>query len=162
MKRETRSFDILFILSIFCLFAASVLFALMLGTKIYSSMQSSSQDTYYRRTALAYVTEKIRHGDSLDAVSVGEIGGTQALILSESMEGVEYQTSIYLFDGWICELFCEKGLGLPPEAGNHVVEAENLAFEEITQGAYKISYLDPSGNPAQTIVWLRSAEGNDE
>ena len=58
-----HSTDILFVLLLFLVFTSSALAVILLGAKVYQNTASRMESNYTVRTALAYVTEKIRHAD---------------------------------------------------------------------------------------------------
>ena len=109
MKEKTSSIDTLFIIMLLCAFAASVLMVLLLGARVYGSMTRSSGENYDRRTCAAYISEKLRHGDSLGAVKTGEFDSCSALYLYSEVGGSEYSDILYYYDGWLWELSCDKG-----------------------------------------------------
>lgn len=64
-----HSTDILFVLLLFLVFTSSALAVILLGAKVYQNTASRMESNYTVRTALAYVTEKIRHADESGAIS---------------------------------------------------------------------------------------------
>ena len=82
-----HSTDILFVLLLFLVFTSSALAVILLGAKVYQNTASRMESNYTVRTALAYVTEKIRHADESGAISPGELDELPALILSQEIEG---------------------------------------------------------------------------
>lgn len=148
--------DTIFVLSLFCVFAAAVLMTLILGTKIHSAIEKASDKAYYSRTALSYITEKLRHCDSADSAEISEFGGTSALVLTELYNDVEYETVIYVYDGAVRELFREKGLNFGPDAGSEIIKAKALSFAFVSDGLVRIDYTDPKGGSDSTFVYLRS------
>ena len=155
-NRRAHSIDTVFVLALFCVFAASVLLTLIFGTRAYSSVKTSSDEAYYRRTALSYITEKLRQNDISGGVSLGEFGGSPALILHNTYDEIEYETYIYTYGGKVCELFCEADLDLTPEAGNAIIEGRALSFESVGGSLIKITYTDPEGLTGETLVYLGS------
>ena len=127
----------------------------MLGVKTHTAMKTSADEAYYSRTALSYITEKLRHVDASGCAEIGTFSGESALILHESYDNTDYTTTIYLRDGKICELFCEAGLDLSPEAGSPVIEAKALSFKA-ENGLVTISYTDPDGRQSEASAALRS------
>jgi hypothetical protein len=157
-KGRNHSVDTIFVLSLFCVFAVSVLLVLIMGTKSYSAISDRTDDTYFRRTAISYITEKVRHNDKTQSVFISEFCGLPALDLRNEYDGVSYSTYIYLYDGKVCELFCETGLDLPEDAGSSVIEGSALSFEKQADNLLKISYTDPKGLEGSILVSLKSEE----
>ena len=131
MPKARRGQDVttVFILLIFCVFAFSILSVLLLGVDVYRGVNEASANGYGQRSCLAYITAKVRHSDSADAIGVCEFGESTALELTEYFNGVEYVTRIYLYEGNVCELFFEKALDLPPSAGLAICPAESLDMQ---------------------------------
>ena len=68
-----HSTDILFVLVLFLVFTSSALAVILLGARVYQSTSSRMESNYNVRTALAYVSEKIRQNDESGAVSLCEL-----------------------------------------------------------------------------------------
>lgn len=132
-----QSIDTVFVLIIFCIFAASVLAVLMLGGSIYKNMADISQDGYEERTCLSYVWTKVKNGDEAGKILLGDFDGQNVLLLKEEYDGVAYQTMIYYYDGWVRELFCEEGLNFAPEDGTPVIKTTSLSFTALENGLIK-------------------------
>jgi len=158
MKRSGRSHSLtsVFVLSLFCVFAASVLMTLILGTRIHSAMKKASDEAYYSRTALFYITEKLRHRDSRGCVEISEFGGAPALVLTEKYDGVEYETVIYAYGGSIRELFHEKGVKFELGAGGRIMDGQALSFLFVSDGLVRIDYTDTQGGSSSAFAYLRS------
>ena len=91
-KRERHIIDILFVIALFCIFALSAIFLISVGADIYGKTVSHMEANFNSRTAFAYVTEKIRQSDQADGISLGEIDGRPALLLSRNLNGTDYIT----------------------------------------------------------------------
>ena len=143
------------------IFAGCVLMTLILGTRIHSAMQTSADRAYYSRTALSYISQKIRSADSDSYVSVGSFGGEDALFLTGRYDGREYETVIYSKNGMIKELLREKDADLGADAGNDVIECSALSFKT-EGGLITVFYTDPEGNETSACIYLRSGGVGDE
>lgn len=159
MKNARGSSAFIMVLALFCVFAASVLLTLLLGTKAYSAVSSASDRSFDRRTALSYVAEKLRHADEAGVVSLGEFGGSPALFLSEEYDGVEYETRIYIYEGILRELFCEKGLDIGPEAGSEIISGSALSIDIKDGCLLEICFTDSQGRSESIFTALRSGGG---
>jgi len=140
MKRiGGRKTDTVFVLIIFCVFAFSVLMVLMLGARIYQNLTDITRDGQDERTALSFVWTKVKNCDEAGTIYAGEYQGISALFFDEELGGTMYETVIYHYDGWVYELFSEKGLGLGPEDGVQIIRVDGLSFEELSHGLIKAS-----------------------
>lgn len=102
---------------VFCVFAGCVLLVIMLGGSTYASMNEIAAEGRDERVLLSYVRTKIRSTDSAGAISVGYFNGASALFIEENFDGHEFITRIYLYDGWVRELFHHKDNELLPGDG---------------------------------------------
>lgn len=132
-----RRLDTVFVLIIFCVFAMSVLVVLSLSGSTYKNTVTITQEKYDEQTALSFMWTKVKSGDKLGKVYAGEFYGLSALCIEEEYDGITYLTMIYLYDGWIRELFFEKGIDFLPQDGTPVFSAESLALEQPEDGLIK-------------------------
>ena len=161
MKKSAsgHSVDVVFVLAIACGFAASILMVLMLGANIYGNIQKTSDAQFNERVCLSYVSAKIHASDRSGDLEVGDFQGASALYLNENFDDTPYNTIIYSYDGWIRELFCEKGLDLPPDAGAPIMEARSIRFNAVKPNLLSIEYSDKNGGAGEIFVNLRSEGG---
>ena len=156
MKRKETRLDTIIVLVLLCVFAASVLMTLLLGTRIYSSMSKSSALAYNERTCMSYLAEKLRHNDTRDSVYIGEFDGLNAVFLDTEANSVMYSDIIYCYDGWLWELYCEKDAPFSRTDGTKVIEAESVSFGEPEAGLFHIEATDMSGKDSCMFICLRS------
>lgn len=123
MKQETSRMGQVLALLCLTVFALCVLLVLLSGASCYRDLVDRGEAAYGRRTALQYLTTRVRQAES---VTIGELDGCEALILEETVEGETYTTRIYCYDGWLRELYTVPGAALPPKAGTAVLEADLL------------------------------------
>jgi hypothetical protein len=142
MNKTTRGnqrVDTVFVLMIFCVFAVTVLVVLMLAGSTYKNMTDISRDGHDERTALSYIWTKVKNLDSEGQITVDYFGGASALCFVEVFGDYTYETLIYLQDGWVYELFHERGFEFYPEDGTPIVRSNSLNFEIIDNGLIRAS-----------------------
>jgi len=137
MKNKNR-IDTVFVLTIFCIFATSVLLVIMLSGSTYANMTDISHSGQNERILLSYIRTKIRSTDNANAISVGYFHGNSALFLEENLNGREFVTAIYLHDGVVRELFHERGSEFLPEDGVTIIRTDSLIFEEAEGGLIRV------------------------
>ena len=115
-------------LALFLLFSVCILGVLLTGADVYSRLVENDRAAYDRRTALQYLTTKVRQADTAESIQVVDFAGIPALQISEQIQGKTYLTRIYCQDGYIRELLAEESRDLAPEDGELVLEAEQLDF----------------------------------
>ena len=167
--------DTIFVLLIFCIFALSVLMVLMLGASIYKNMTQTVHEGQDERAVLSYIWTKAKNSDESGNVYTGDFHGISAMCFDEEYSGVRYQTIIYHYNGWVCELFSEYELihdeesGFYPEDGTRLIKINNLKFEEYEHGLIKVSAgtqnllisprCSPVGDRSETIPGGEEAAG---
>ena len=159
MNRHMKhSVDVAFALALFCTFAVSVLMVLMMGASSYRSVTDAMNENYEDRTGAGYIAEKIRHFDSRGAIAAGQFDGNDALLLIQDIDGTDYITYIYYYEGYIRELMTENGSGMTAEAGEKVLEASGFTVETAEDGMFKITCTMNDGSSPYVLVILRSAQ----
>lgn len=144
------------VLLLFFAFTISVLFVLMLLTQSYRSAAVSSELSYSERTCISYISEKLRHGDSEGAVYVGKFDGVNALFIDTVFGDVPYSSIIYFYNGWLCELFCEKGADFRLADGTRIIETKAVSFSELQPSLFYIEVTNLSGKTDKLHIFLRS------
>jgi hypothetical protein len=152
MRNENKRhmIDILFVLSLFCVFAISSVVLILFGADIYKKTVSRMDSNYASRTSVAYITEKIRQSDQYDSIMIDDSQGYERLMMTQEIDGLTYATSLYEYDGYLYELFARTDIELPIDAGQQVIAISGLKFELLSDSLLKIDYTDESDN-AQTI-----------
>ena len=163
-KASGHKMDTVFVLIIFCVFALSVLFVLMLGVSIYQNVTGLTQDGNDEQVALSYIWSKVKNEDKSGSLSVGQFHGCPALFFDEEFNEVEYRTIIYHYDGWIRELTSEKDLDFEPLDGAQVMKLEKLSFAEQEYGMIKIAAggLSLLVSPRSGTTWALPGASFDE
>jgi len=146
-----------FVLLVFAVFMVSVLLILLSGADIVQKLTNRDQNTYTQRTAVQYLTTRIRQADRSGAVYTKESDGTSALILTEQIDGSEYQTHVYCYDGYLREMLCPAGVTLSPEFGEKILPAE--AFSVSLDGSLLCAELQLSEGKTDTLYWKLRSEG---
>lgn len=156
-KNENRHMvDILFVLALFCVFTISALLLVILGADIYRKTVQDMDQNFTARTSFAYVTEKIRQSDSYHSVEVGTFSGEEALILTQSIDSVEYSTYIYLYDGHLKELFTKKGQSISPKAGQNILALNSFGVEQVNSNLYRLIMVAPNHTSFSMLVSTHS------
>lgn len=151
--KSSHTIDIVFSLALFCAFAASVLLVLMTGAGVYRGAVKASKQRFEERVCVGYIATKVRYANTLGAVSTEQYGDGQALVLSETIDGVRYSTYIYMHNGYVHELFCEAGLGLPPDdSDTRIAAARSLDFEFVQSNLLKVTCVGTGGGIEQMFL----------
>lgn len=140
-KKSFHVFDSLFA---FLLLIAFLLFSLLLsgvGSAIYRKGTDSLNENYTTRTALAYLSEKLRQHNEAGALSETTVGDQPALALTETKDGANYITYIYYYDGALRELFTSASATPTPETGSKITDLSSFTFEELPSPSEDVGHL---------------------
>ncbi len=159
--RRAHTIDLVFSLTLFCAFAASMLFVLLSGAKIYRGVENCIEENYEERSCLNYIASKLRHFDAEGAVRLTDFGDSDALLLTQSIDGIEYGTFLYTYRGMVMELFTELPLEFGPEAGSAVLPAESLHFSWASDRLLRVECSGSGGSTAVFVTLRAAGEGDD-
>lgn len=172
LKQKTHAGSTLFS---FLLLLVFTMFTLMLagtGAAVYKNSTARLNENYTSRTAVAYISEKIRQHNSEEAVFFSAVEDQEALVLREVISEEFYLTYIYYYDGALCELFVREDTVPSLQSGTRIVELESLEIrqynaQDILSESNNISGLSESLNPDTDIqtasilsVTAKSPEGD--
>ncbi|MCH5270253.1 MAG: DUF4860 domain-containing protein [Lachnospiraceae bacterium] len=151
--------DVLFVLALFGVFAASALLLVTIGASVYKQTVSNMDQSFTDRTSYSYLVEKIHQNDIYDAIEIGELEGSPALVLTQRLGEEEYCTYLYLYEGYLMELFTRKnsfaGTDLRP-AGQNIMPLDGFHLEAPAAGLIKITIDTGNGSPITLYTALRS------
>jgi len=139
-----------------CVFAVTLLMAMITGAGVYRRVAEQAERGNERRLGLTYITSKILGSDEAGRVECGFFGESGAVYLYEDLDGLTYETILYVYDGWLMELFCEKGWELEPGDGEQITPVERL---DVAQEG-NLLHLGCTGASGQynTLLALRCSE----
>lgn len=143
-------------LTLACVFGVTMMLSLITGAGVYQRVQDRVDHSAADRIGLTYITARIHSADTAGAVEAGTFGSGDAIFVTEDMGGVPYETILYVYDGWLREMLCEKGWEPGPEAGQAITEAGGLVVEETRPGLFHLEYQDSFGQLQTADVYLRS------
>lgn len=130
IDRRGQAVSTLFIMLLFLVFVLCALFTVLTGGKVYENISARMEDNYTGSVALQYIANKVRQGDEADGIRVLDMEGTQVLELAQEIEGYEYISWIYYYDGSIRELFTSADSGLGLSDGIEIMECGGLSFSK--------------------------------
>ena len=155
-RENQHMIDILFVLSLFCVFAVSSVVIILFGAHIYRSTVSQMDDNYTARTSIAYITEKVRQADEKNAIEIRNENGHQILMMTTMIDDTAYATSLYEYDGWLYELFAHTDIELPLDAGQPIMEIQELTFSQISPRLLSVSFVDGTGDSTSLYISTHS------
>ena len=155
-RSETHTTDLLFTIGLFCVFSAAAFILVMIGIHVYQATVTNLQDTYSTRTAISYVAEKIRQHDTAGSISLGDVEGHTALVLSDQVGETTYLTYIYTDNENLYELTVREGTNVTVSLGDPILEVQDFAITDAGNGFYEFTASDDSGNTVRYLIHQRS------
>lgn len=158
LQRE-HVIDLLFTLSLLCVFTVSGLLLVVLGVGVYKDTVVEMESTYSDRTALSYLAKQVRQNDRVDGVQIGEVEGELALILAEESEGEFYYKYIYYYEGYLCELYANESFEPVLTAGQPLIAVDGWNIEANEDDTITFFIYDgEDGDEFSLTLSLRSEE----
>lgn len=139
-----------------CVFGTVLLLSMASGAGVYRRVEERMERSAEERIGLTYITAKFHASDEVGGIRAGTFGGGDAMFLPEDIDGIPYETILYVYDGALRELFCEQGWEPGPEAGQAVAEAQELRVAETAPGFFRLQYTSGDGHVFTADVWMRS------
>ena len=146
----------LFPISLLFVFAVSSFIVLMLAADLYASTTDRFLSNDESRTALSYLTEKIRQNDTGGGLAIADLDGRQCLSLSADYNGTVYVNYIYEYDGMLKELFIKEGIDVPLKNGSDIIEISSFTVDELDANMYRFTVVDSEGLKSSMIIAERS------
>ena len=158
-RKERHVVDLLFVIALMFLFAFSAIMLIALGADVYQKNVDTMQINYDRRTASAYLIQKVRQSDEGGSVSIGELGGSKALILTNAVGERDYSTWLYLHEGMLCEQLMRSDLTPMPQAGQKILPVAGFDVSYESENLLRMELVLENGEQESFYVGLRS-DGN--
>lgn len=125
MNQGKGKITLLYPLLTLLVLALCLLGVLLTGAGVYSRLVDRGERLFQDRIGLQYVATRVRQGQN---VTVEDFEGVTALAFREETEGECYITRVYLWDGYIRELYCEADASMEPGDGEKVLPAGMLSL----------------------------------
>lgn len=156
MKNEQKQLKMgsLLALMVFGVFAACLLFLLLTGADVYQKMRQRDTATYESRTAVQYMTTRVRQADRAERITAEMFDGLDALVLLEEIDGETYETKLYCYDGWLTELYAAADSDLSPADGEKILELRELELS-LQDGLLQAKLTLPDGREESLSLQLR-------
>lgn len=157
-KRKLETIPIILLTIILSIVAV---LSILIAIKVYAKAQDKVSDNRANRIGANYILTKLKCNDIENGIAVGKFNDIDAIFLNEDIEGYIYTTVLYVYDGYLRELFCEKKLidSFTPQSGDTITVANDLKvsingrnlqieFTGITKKKQTFNYYIKSGEYA--------------
>ncbi|MCR5640655.1 MAG: DUF4860 domain-containing protein [Lachnospiraceae bacterium] len=153
-KKRTGPIEFVFPILLFLIFTLAALFIILFAAQIYQKIVDRSAINYNANTVISYVSEKIRQGDTNDGIEVDAFHDCDALLLHKDIEGVDYVTYIYFYDGKLYEVLTEseRASELAPGTGTAIMEVSDFTITEDDNHLISFACTDTAGNTSDAMI----------
>ena len=162
LRRLNHKIDMVFVLALFMIFAATAFIVVLIGARQYRSTADNMNYNYEVRTASSYIEEKIRQNDSAARISITDLSGTTALALTSEENGIFYTTYIYYYDGSLRELFAADNAEVGPQSGQKIIELGGFLPEYADDDLIKVTFTDSDGGIFPVYLSVHSESGKED
>lgn len=138
------------------LFALTAIFVAVMGVKVYANSAEKMQANFDTRTSIVYLSEKIRTCPD-DGFSVRELNGATALVLSEEVDGHNYESWLFVADGKLCECTVSEGGTILPGAAQHIMPLESFDAQ-LVSGGIELTVVTAAGDRDTTFISGRTGQ----
>lgn len=159
MKLNTKkhSGSTLFTILLLFIFILFTLFLSGMGAAIYKNCTANLNENYTSRTAIAYLSEKIRQHNSKDSIYLSEIEGHEALVFRELIHDEPFLTYIYHYNNALYELFTREDTAAAVQSGSPVVALQDLIIQTETVAdtampLLHVTVFGPEGDSLSTLI----------
>ena len=133
-------------LLLFFLFVLFLLPVLILSAETYRASVRGQDLNTNLYTASNYITAKFRqHDTGENDIFLSDFMGYQALCFSDSHEGENYTTYLYLMGQELKELFTMEGSIATPDMGTVIADLADFSVSESANGVFWFSLIDCDG-----------------
>lgn len=159
LTKKRHIIDTLFILTLLFSFAFAAILIIALGASIYQRGVTASQENYEDRTAYSYLLQKVRQGDESGAVSVGKMGDSSALLITQDINGSSYTTYLYVYNNSLMELLTNTDATLSPESGQRILDMKRIEVASVSNSLYKVILTDMDGDRTDVFFTQYAEKG---
>ena len=129
LKKKNSIIDVALLLTLFMVFTLCSLLMIVLGARVYKSTVDNIEQSFSSRTALTFITKKIRQTEG-NEIFVGKLDGVEAIVIKEKIEEQNCVTYLYYHDGYLYEQFALESAEVRLESGRRLLELEAFSYEE--------------------------------
>ncbi len=160
-KSGKHIIDSVFVICLLLLFLISALTVIAIGASIYKKNVQQTTENYAQRISFAYVTEKIRQADQNGMVFVTEKFDRNVLVLQEDVDGELYNTYIYGYQDYLCELYARDDLEyVYPQSGQKILKIDSFDIKEIDDGLL-LATIKADGSNEESVFIAVKSRSND-
>ncbi len=158
-QSKSHLINTILIFSVFCIYAITALFLILVSADVYEENVSASSESYNMRTSLLYIGEKLRQSEEIGQIRLGETEQSDAIIMQQVVADSVYETWIYIEDGYLCEVLLAEGMEPLTGIGQRIMPLSAMALSETIPGLLEVEVTDTEGNVHNSRHYIESGTG---
>jgi len=135
-------------------FALAAIFVALMGARVYSNSADKMQANFDTRTSIVYLSEKIRANPDGD-YDIREIDGSTALVLTEKINDINYESWIFVRNNRLSEVVVKQGDPVLPEAAQQIMDLKSFDAQK-RDGGIEITVVTVAGDVNSTFIYGRT------
>ncbi len=144
--KQPQIVDYIFSAALLGLFAISAIFVVFFGARVYETINTGINHNFTSRTAVSYITEKLRQRDSEGTATISVIDGISTIHLIKKTDEILENTYIYSDGGYLKEITLHDEEAPDLSLGIPIMELNKFDVKEVAGGVYSITVVDTDGN----------------
>ncbi len=147
--------ELVLVLLLLTFVAVAVFLLTDVGSAAYARIYANRDQAADLRIGLSYIDVRLKKIDGVGKVELlpAPFGGGQALVLTQEIEGLEYETRLYVADGMLRELFSRKGLPVNADMAAEIARADKLEARFIGEQQLVLTLSSNGESPVSASQW---------
>lgn len=166
IRQDRHAIDSAFTFLLLLVFMMFTLLLAAMGSSIYRNGVTYLDENYTTRTAVAYVSEKVRQHDESGCIFLTTIEDLPALALRDEIDGESYLTYIYYYEGALRELFVREDREALAAMGSEIVALASLSIEETDSAdgvpMLSVTAASEAGNELSLLIHYQSESAEQD
>ena len=156
-RKDKHIIDSVFVICLMLLFVLCALSVIAIGASIYKKNVAQTNENYSQRVSVAYITEKVRQADQNGLVFVDQRFDRNVLVMQQEVDGVLYDTLIYSYQGYLCELFARDDISpIYPQSGQKILKINSFDIKQIHDGLLSAIITSDDGVEESVLIAVKS------
>lgn len=158
-RRKASYVNLICTISVLGAFAIASLVLASIGVRVYKNIVEENANNYKLRTSLSYVATKVRQMDEEGCIYIEKREGVDVLVLNENIDGVQYETLLYYYEGKLYEVFHQKGGEFTLSQGGYgyeITEVNGFSMVELNNNLMRFTAVDGSGREESITLNIKS------
>lgn len=149
--------EISFPLLLLLLLSVCAIYVVLFAAGSYESIVAESSQNDSARTSAAYIEEQIHQNDTeSSAITVGTLDDCDALIISKTINGRNYTSYTYCYDGSLREILAGPGLTPDASMGTEITDLKSMSIKEISASTLQFTCKDAGNRTITKTICIRS------